>query len=163
MTHSRQKTNFIVKPRWLLIATLAILAALILARLASGAPVVQHYVNFGVTPDKLDLGSAPGQGVYNSPAELKVHITANCAHSGLILSVSALTRTGGEGSIGPERISVRLPATGNYVPITAPVCVTGPMNPGIADVILKFRVETTMADNPGNYAGTIVITCAAAP
>jgi hypothetical protein len=115
-----------------------------------------------VTPDRLDLGSVPQAGAYDSPAELKVHVTANCVHAGVVASLTPLDRAEG-GRIGPERVFVRLPRTGNYMPMTNPVAITGPMNPGVFDVILKFRVETTMADGPGDYAGTITITCAAAP
>jgi hypothetical protein len=76
--------------------------------------------------------------------------------------MTALTRAGG-GSIGPERVFVKLPTSGKYMPMTGPVNVTGPMNPGVVDVILKFRVQTALADAPGDYAGTITITCALAP
>ena len=127
------------------------------------APIIQRYVNASVTPDKLDLGSVPQPGTYNSPSELKVHVTANCVHVGVVASMTALERAGGGGSIGRERVFVKLPTTGNYVPMTGPVAVTGPMNPGVVDVILKFRVKTALADPPGDYAGTITITCALAP
>jgi hypothetical protein len=126
------------------------------------APIIQRYVNFSVTPNILDLGSVPQPGTYDSPSELKVHVTANCVHIGVVASATALTRAGG-GSIGPERIFVKLPATGKYMPMTGPVAVTGPMNPGVVDVILKFRVQTTLADVAGEYAGIITITCATAP
>ena len=126
------------------------------------APIIQRYVNMTVTPDKLDLGSVPQPGTYDSPSELKVHVTANCVHVGVVASATALTRAGG-GSIGPERVFVKRPSTGSYVPMTGPVNITGPMNPGVVDVLLKFRVQTTLADAPGDYAGTITITCAAAP
>ena len=146
-------------------AVLATLAWAVLAVLCSQAhalPVVQRYVNFSVAPNNLDLGSVTHPGAYDSPAELKVHVTANCAHAGVVASATPLTRAGG-GSIGTDRVFIRLPGTGNYVPMIAPVVVTGPMNPGIFDVILKFRVQTTLADDPGDYVGTITITCSAAP
>lgn len=146
---------------WAVLGALGVLA--LAATDANAAPVIQRYVNFSVTPDKLDLGTVPQPGIYDPASELKVHVTANCVHSGVVASVTALSRTGGGGSIGPERVFVKLPTTGNYVPMTGPVAVTGPMNPGVVDVILKFRVQTALADPPGDYAGTITITCAAAP
>lgn len=147
-----------------LLCVLAASAAVLLAAAekAEAVPRVERYVNFSVTPTSLDLGSVPQPGVYNSPAELKVHVTANCVHGGVVASATPLTRAGG-GSIGTDRVFIKLPGTGNYMPMIAPVPVTGPMNPGVFDVILKFRVETTLADVAGEYAGTITITCSAAP
>jgi hypothetical protein len=136
---------------------------LIAAAAAHAGLIIQRYVNFSVTPSSLNLGSVPQPGAYDSPAELKVHVTANCVHGGIVASMTPLTRTHGDGSIGNDRVFIMLPGTGKYVPMIAPVIVTGPMNPGIFDVILKFRVETTWADGADDYAGTITITCSAAP
>jgi hypothetical protein len=140
------------------------LAALLLALAADAwaGPVIQRYVNFSVSPSTLDLGSVPGPGNYDSPAALTVHVTANCVHGGIVASVTALQMAGG-GTIGPERVFVRLPATGVYVPMTAAVAVTPTMNPGVFDVVLKFRLETTMADAAGDYTGTMTITLAPLP
>ena len=145
----------------ILCGLVAVAAAAVLAGTAHAIPKVERYVSVTVTPATLDLGSVPQPGTYDSASELKVHVTANCVHGGVMASVTALARTGG-GSIGPERIFLKLPA-GNYVPMTNPVAVTGPMNPGVFDVILKFRVETTLEDVPGEYTGTLTITCAGAP
>ena len=147
----------------LALATTAVLAALAaLPQQASALPRVQPYVQLSVTPQSLDLGTVPQPGTFDSPSELKVHVAANCVHGGIAASVTALQRTGG-GSIGPERVFMKLPATGNYVPMTHPVAVTGPMTPGVFDVILKFRVETALADIPGEYAGTLTITLVPQP
>jgi len=140
----------------------AVAVAAALAGPAHALPRVERYVNVTVTPATLDLGSVPQPGTYDSASELKVHVTANCVHGGVVASVTALERAGG-GTIGPERVFVKLPATDNYVAMTNPVAVTGPMNPGVFDVVLKFRVETTWADDPGEYTGTLTITCAGAP
>ena len=146
----------------ILCGLVAVAAAAVLAGTAHAIPKVERYVNVSVTPATLDLGSVPQPGTYDSPSELKVHVTANCVHGGVVASVTALERAGG-GSIGPERIFVKLPATGNYVAMTNPVAVTGPMNPGVFDVVLMFRLETTLADVAGEYAGTLTITWSAAP
>ena len=159
MRHSGRGRSFLVA--CCLLATLATLAVMLCGP-AQALPRVERYVSATVSPAALDLGSVPQPGSYDSPSELKVHVTANCIHGGVVASVTPLTRTGG-GSIAPERVFVKLPATGNYVPMTNPVAVTGPMNPGVFDVILKFRLETTLADVAGEYAGTITITCSAAP
>jgi len=80
------------------VAVLGALAVLALAAPAAhAAPIIQRYVNFKVTPRTLDLGSVPQPGTYNSPSLLKVHVTANCVHSGVVASVTALARTGGRG------------------------------------------------------------------
>jgi len=138
---------------------IALMAA---AQVAQAAPVVQPYVNVSVTPASLDLGTVPQPGTYDSPAELKVHVTANCIHGGVMVSLAPLARAEG-GSIAPARVFLKLPATGTYIPMSAAVAVTGPMGPGIFDVVLKFRVETTIADIAGEYTGTLTITCTAAP
>jgi len=146
-----------------LVAVSAVAALALCAGTAHAIPKVERYISVTVTPATLDLGSVPQPGLYDSASELKVHVTANCVHGGIAASVTALERAGGGGSIGPERVFVRLPATGVYVPMTNPVVVTGPMNPGVFDVVLMFRVETTWADNAGEYTGTLTITCAGAP
>ena len=132
------------------------------AQPACALPRIERYLSVTVTPSELDLGTVPQPGVYDSPSELKVHVTANCTHGGVVASVTPLVRAGG-GTLDPERVSVKLPGTGNYVPMTNPVPVTGPMDPGVFDVILKFRLTTDFQVLAGTYTGTITITCAGAP
>jgi len=158
-------TTLDIKARGLspiLCGLIAVAVAAALAGPAEALPKVERYVSVTVTPATLDLGSVPQPGTYDSASELKAHVTANCVHGGVVASMTALTRAGG-GTIGLERIFLKLPATGVYVPMTAPVVVTGPMNPGVFDVVIKFRVETLLADVPGEYTGTLTITCAGAP
>lgn len=147
-------------------ACLAIAAAVVIlvaaAEKAEALPRVQRYVSVSVSPQQLDLGTVPQPGTYDSPADLTVHVAANCAHGGVVASATALQRAGG-GVIPLARFFVKIPATGQYVAMTAPVAITGPMMPGVFDVVLKFRVETTLADIPGEYAGTITLTCTAGP
>ena len=63
----------------------------------------------------------------------------------------------------PERILVRAPETGEYVPMRDPVNITGPMGPGVFDLALNFRVVTDLDYAPGKYTGTFIFTCAADP
>ncbi|MEX0776384.1 MAG: hypothetical protein WD042_11825 [Phycisphaeraceae bacterium] len=141
------------------VAIAAILSLGVTAQRACALPVIERYVQVTATPETLDLGTAPGQGDFDSPSELTVKVAANCATGGVVASVSALQMTGG-GSIGPERVFVKLPLTGNYVAMTNPVVVTPPTNPGTFNIVLKFRVQTTIADAPGQYVGTVTITVA---
>jgi len=141
----------------------AIVAVAAGAPMAHALPRVTRYVQVSASPANLDLGNVPHPGTYDSAAKLKVHVVANCVHGGIAASVTALARTGGGGSIGPERIFVKVPATGNYVAMKNPVPLTGPMNPGVFDVILKFRVKTELQDPVGTYTGTMTITYAPAP
>ena len=140
----------------------AMIALLATAPTAQAAPVVQPYISVSATPASLDLGTVPQPGTYDSPAELKVHVTANCIHGGVMVAVTPLVRAEG-GSIGPAQVFLRLPSTGTYISMSSAVAVTGPAGPGIFDFVLKFRVVTTLADAAGEYAGTLTITCSAAP
>lgn len=145
-----------------LLILVGIIAAVLTASDAWALPKVQKYISVTVTPSELDLGDVSEPSVFDSSGELKVHVAANCNHGSVVVSVTHLVRAEG-GSIGPERVSVRLPATNNYVPLANPVSVTNPVGPGIFDVVLKFRVQTILADVPGTYAGQISITCSVAP
>jgi hypothetical protein len=154
-----QRRPALARLAWAGLAALAVLAA---ATDAHAAPIIQPYVNMSVSPANLDLGSVPQPGDYDSPAELKVHVTANCVHGGVVASATPLTRAEG-GAIGTDRIFIKLPGMAYYRPMTNPVPVTGLMNPGIFDIILKFRVVTTLADAPGQYVGTLTITLVPLP
>ncbi|MFW6155457.1 MAG: hypothetical protein ACOC95_09590 [Planctomycetota bacterium] len=142
--------------------------AAVLVVLAGAGPVhaqprVQPYVVLDVTPESLDLGDVAQPGLYQSQAELNIRVAANVAHGGLTASMTPLEREGGAGTIGPDRILVKRPGEGNYVPMTDPVILTGPMRPGVVDIPLTFRVQTTWVDRPGEYRGTLTITCVVAP
>lgn len=140
-------------------------AAVILAAAAEKAealPRVHRYVSISVSPQQLDLGTVPEPGVFDSPATLTVHVAANCAHGGVVISMADPLDGPGDATIPLNRIWVKLP-TGPFVPLTEPVVVTGPMNPGVVDVLIKFRVETDLGNPPGTYLGTLVVTCGVAP
>ena len=146
------------------IAAAAVLLIVCAARCADALPRVrvEPFVEVTVSPDVLDLGAVTQPGLYESAATATVHVAANCYHGGVVASVTPLERPGG-GAIPPERVLVKVPVTGQYVNMAIPVLVTGPMGPGFFDVELKFRVETILADVPGQYAGTLVLTVAGAP
>ncbi len=144
-------------------ALAAVLVVLAGAGPAHAQPRIQPYVVVEVTPDELDLGSVPEPGLYQSDAELTVRVAANVGHGGLPASMTPLEREGGDGVIGPDRILVKRPGEGDYVPMTDPVVLTGPMRPGVVDIALKFRVQTTWNDLAGEYRGILTITCAGAP
>lgn len=133
-----------------------------LASNAAAVPRLVKYVQVTVPQGSLDLGSTARIGENDCTGELKVHVSANCAHTGLIISATPLKNPAGE-TIPPERLLVRRPVTGEYVPFTHAVSVTGPMNPGVVDVVLKFRLITTLAESAGVYSGTLTVTCAELP
>lgn len=140
---------------WMLAAVAGVLACTV--EQAQALPRLERYVEVSVNPEELDLGSVLQPGTYDSPTELTVHVAANCNHGGVTLSATSLKRTGG-GEIPLERFFVKLPTTGVFVPMTAPILLTGPMVPGVFDVMLKFRLKTLMQDPAGKYTGTITLT-----
>jgi hypothetical protein len=125
-------------------------------------PIIQPYVSVSLSDDKLDLGTVSRPGVYDSSATITIHVAANIAHGGVIVSMAAPLDGPGNATIPLNRISVKR-LNGSFTPLTAPVSVTGPMNPGIADVPINLRVETDYGNPPGTYLGTIVVTCGVAP
>jgi len=126
-------------------------------------PIIVPYVRVSVSPENLDLGSIPQPGVFDSPATLTVHVAANTVHGGVVVSMAAPLVGPGEATIPLARTWVKMPVSGEFVALTAPVIVTGPMGPGVVDIPLKFRVETDLANRPGTYSGTLVVTCGVAP
>jgi len=137
----------------LALATAAVLAALAaLPQQASALPRVQPYVQLSVTPQSLDLGTVPQPGAFDSPAELTVHIAANCNHGGVVISTTGLLTSEGE-AIPPERIFVRTQQGGSYVPMTNPVPVIAPAGPGVVEVKVSVRIQTSSSDPAGTYVG----------
>lgn len=152
--------------RALVISSLAVLTTLLLSLAAVSqegpAPPPEPYVRVQVTPRKFKLGSVPEPGIHDSPAILKVHVQANCFHA-VMASASALeTREGS--SIPSKRIFVRIPKTGEYVPMKGPgeepVAITGPdpMEPGVYHIDLRFHIETVLQNPPGKYKGKFIFT-----
>ncbi len=136
----------------------AILALATAPRTAQARPRILPYVHVSASPEALDLGTVPQPGVFNSPATLTVHVAANIAHGGVVISMTAPLTGPGGATIPLNRIWLKLPLTGQYVALTAPVALTGPMNPGVIDIPIKFRVETVLQNPAGEYTGTITLT-----
>ena len=157
MTIKREKTMrrcYRVLGICLLAGALALLGA---PRNAYALPRIQRYIEISVSPDHLDLGSVFQPGVFDSPATLTVHVAANYNHGGIIVTATPLDGPGGA-TIPLDRMWVKLPVSGEFVPLIAPVMAIGPMGPGVVDVPLKFRVETLLLNPAGEYNGTITIT-----
>lgn len=120
-------------------------------------PGIERYISVSITPKELDLGAVPQPGLYDSPAILRLHVEANCPHGGVVVHATPLVCPKAP-PILPDRIFVRIPETGEYVPMKGPVNVTGRMGPGVFDFELTFRVNTELQDRPGRYTGMFVFT-----
>lgn len=123
---------------------------------------VEKYVGINVTPSVFHMGEIVTTGDYDVPHFLKIHISANCVHAGVILSATPLEEPNGA-KIDPSRILVKSEGMTQYLPLTAPLNLTGPLGPGIKDVIVNFRVQCPGMDPAGTYTGTFVFTSAPLP
>jgi len=120
-------------------------------------PGIERYISVSITPKEIDLGAVPQPGLYDSPAILTLHVEANCPHGGVVVHATPLVCPKAR-PILPDRILVRVPETGEYVPMRDPVNITGPMGPGVFDLALNFRVVTDLDNTPGKYTGMFVFT-----
>jgi hypothetical protein len=77
-------------------------------------------------------------------------------HGPILISSTKLKRRQG-GSISPERIFVKTPATNGFVPIAKPVAISKPAI-GSHKIVLDFRVKTQFLDPAGEYTGTVTLT-----
>ena len=128
-----------------------------LAGIAGAEQSDEPFVNVSTTPDRIDLGTAPFfTDTYDVPAALTVNIEANCMHGPIMISVTKLKRRRG-GSISPERIFVKTPATGGFVTMARPVAISKPTI-GPHKIVLDLRVQTQFLDPAGEYTGTIMLT-----
>jgi len=116
-------------------------------------PHLERYVELTASPIPLDLGAVGRPGTYDSTAVMSLHLAANCAHGGVVISTTGC-QLDPDHVIPPERIFVKVPATGDYVALTHPVHVTPPAGPGIHDFQLSFRVQTEPTDRAGLYRGS---------
>jgi hypothetical protein len=141
-----------------LIITWAVAAVLFgLAGVASAEQINKPFVYVSATPDILDLGTASifSDG-YDVPGALTVKVDSNCFHGPIMISTTKLERRHG-GSISPERIFVKTPATGGFVTMAKPVAISKPTE-GPHKIVLDFRVDTKFIDPAGEYTGTIMLT-----
>jgi len=134
----------------LLILAVAVLG--VVAEKSGALPRIWRRINLSAIPSPLDLGDIPQPGTYDSPTALAVHFAANCSHGGVVISTTPFQSAAG-GVIPKSRIFVKLPATGQFVPMTNPVPVSSPAGPGVRDFQLQFRIETEVTDPAGTYTG----------
>ena len=116
-------------------------------------PRVKRYIGLTAQPQSLDLGAVSQPGLYDSPAVLSLHLAANCNHGRLVMTTTPLQSAGGD-VIPPSRVFVRLPETGQYVPLTQPVVIAPGAGPGVRDFQLRFRIKTQPTDPAGTYTAT---------
>lgn len=128
-----------------------------LAGIAGAEQTDEPFVNVSTTPDRLDLGTASiFADSFDVPAALTVKVEANCMHGPIMISVTKLKRRQG-GSILPERIFVKTPATSGFVAMSRPVAISKPTT-GPHKIVLDLRVQTRFFDPAGEYTGTLTLT-----
>jgi hypothetical protein len=93
---------------------------------------------------------------YDVPAALTVKVEANCMHGPIMISATKLKHRRG-GSISPERLLVKTPATGGFVTMAKPVAISKPAT-GSHEIVLDLRVQTQFLDPAGEYTGTLMLT-----
>lgn len=140
-----------------LVTTWALLVVLFgLAGVSEAVQPSRPFLSLSATPDKLELGKTTHPGMHETAGVLTVEVEANCMHGPIFISATKLKRREG-GTIPPERISVRTPATGGFVKMARPVAISKPEK-GSHKIVLDFRVETGFEDRAGRYAGSIMFT-----
>ncbi|MCG3178537.1 MAG: hypothetical protein BIFFINMI_00865 [Phycisphaerae bacterium] len=134
-------------------SAIAVWLAVGLPQLAAG-PQIGRFISLTASPNPLDLGAISQPGAFDSSAVLTAHFVANCSHGNLVVSCGDLVSA--TGSVIPaDRLYLRLPDTGNYVPMTAAVQVALPAGPAVLDLALRFRVQTLGSEPAGTYTGTL--------
>lgn len=115
------------------------------------------FVNVYTKPDKIDLGTVPlFKDAFEVPEALTVYVDANCLHGPIMISSTKLKRPQG-GSISPDNIFVRTPATGGYVAMARPVTISRPTT-GSHKIVLDLRVQAQFLYPAGEYSGTLTLT-----
>ena len=128
-----------------------------LAGIAGAEQTSKPFVNVSATPDELDLGTASlFADSYDVPAALTVKVDSNCLHGPIMISTTKLKRRQG-GSISPDRIFVKSPATEGFVTMARPVAISKP-TVGSHKIVLDFRVKAQFLDPAGEYTGTLMLT-----
>ena len=147
-----------MKMKRLVITCWALAAVLFwLAGVAGAEQIGKPFVYISTTPDVLDLGTASlFTDRLDVPGALTVKVDSNCFHGPIMISTTKLKRRRG-GSISPERIFVKTPATGGFVTMARPVAISKSTD-GPHTIVLDLRVETNFLDPAGEYTGTITLT-----
>ncbi len=136
-----------------------VLAAVLfgLAGVAGAEQFDKPFVNVSTTPDVLDLGTASlFTESLDVPGALTVNVDSNCFHGPIMISTTKLKRRQG-GSISPDRIFVKTPATGGFVTMARPVAISKSTE-GPHKIVLYLRVTTKLLDPAGEYTGIITLT-----
>ena len=128
-----------------------------LAGIAGAGQIDKPFVNVSTTPDILDLGTSPVfTDSYDVLGALTVNVDSNCFHGPITISTTKLKRRQG-GSISPNRIFVKTPATGGFVAMARPVAISKSTE-GSHKIVLDLRVDTKFLDPAGEYTGTVTLT-----
>ncbi len=142
------------------------IASFLLAGLSAGqasAAVIQPYVQISVSASSISI-EVQGVGTFNAPAPLTVKVAANTVHGGIIVMASPLVlSTDSAVTLPASQLFVKGPLTGTFKPLTAPINVTGPMIPGIFNILLEFQFNLPELMPAGEYTGVITITVAPPP
>jgi hypothetical protein len=118
----------------------------------AGEPFVKIYT----TTNSLDLGYISFWSDGISPAVLTVRVESNCVHGPIVASITTLQRAGG-GYITPDRISIKTPTTGGFVPMMKPVSISETTE-GSHDIKANFKIDTSIIDYAGRYSGSLAFT-----
>jgi len=136
-----------------------VLAAVLfgLAGIAGAGQTDVPFVKVSTTPDILDLGTSPVfTDSHDVPGALTVNVDSNCFHGPITISTTKLKRRQG-GSISPNRIFVKTPATGGFVAMARPVVISKSTE-GSHKIVLDLRVDTKFLDSAGEYTGIVTLT-----
>ncbi len=128
-----------------------------LAGIVGAEQIDVPFVNVSTTPDKIDLGTVPlFTDAFEVPEALTINVESNCLHGPIMISTTKLKRRQG-GSISPERIFVKSPATDGFVTMARPVAISKP-TVGSHKIVLDFRVKAQFLDPAGEYTGKLMLT-----
>jgi len=125
--------------------------------IADAEQIGPPFVNVYTTPDSIDLGTVPMfVEAFEVLEALTVNVDSNCLHGPILISATKLYRPEG-GSISPDNIFVRTPATNGYVAMARPVMISKPKT-GSHKVVLDLRVKANFLHPAGEYSGTLTLT-----
>ena len=128
-----------------------------LSSIADAKQTELPFVHVYTTPDRIDLGTVPlFKDAFEVTEALTVKVESNCLHGPIMISSTKLERPQG-GSISPDNIFVRTPATGGYVAMARPVTISKPTT-GSHKIVLDFRVQAQFLYPAGEYSGTLTLT-----
>lgn len=142
---------------WALAVTLFGLASITEAvQPAKQEQSAKPFVSISTKQDKVDLGTILFPGIYDLPGALTLEVDSNCMHGPITISATELKRRNG-GSISPEHISIKTPATGGFVTMGKPVVISKPTT-GSHQIVLDLKVKTESINPAGEYTGTFTFT-----